>query len=195
MSTRALASIAGFLGLLLAAAVVLLLARLGYLETPEKPGFLFENLLLTAPRGRRVILRPMQQGAPEQRFWFGPIITEPERDDAFDPAPHLRVGIEERDPETRKWIYRRVGSLDLALMGAMTTKEWLMEIRPVRDVAPDGTSRILLLASYGHESGATVSYLRDPAHLVPGFGWLRHEIYRAGNPPQVYYAIPVPAGE
>jgi hypothetical protein len=73
-------------------------------------------------------------------------------------------------------------------MGALTVKEWLEEIRPLRERGDDGVERLVLRARFGHESGAVIDYFHDPERLCPGVGWYRHEMQATERPPVVVFA-------
>ena len=201
MRTWVLALIALLLAGLLAAVLYLGLRRLGYLERPEPPGFVFENHLLSTPAGTWVILRPMAPSAGDMRCLFAGVVAEPEygpgeavlRDDDFPPLPHVRIGLAHRNSPSDEWSYAGSAYALYTLMGAKTPREWLEEIRPVRERDRDGTERVLVRATYFDETGATVTYLYDPADPDPtarGYGWLRREVYGQGALSSVEYTIP-----
>lgn len=189
MSLRALAVTAAFLLALCAGAAWLLLDRLGYGREPEAAGWAFENPTLGYARGQRVVVRPILEGGRALRYTFLVAVGEPLPEDPVAPLPHLRAGVEEREGED--WFYRATGpvaSLSLCQLGALTTQEWLTEIRPVREVSPTGEDRILMQATYGHQNGSVVVYYHDPGRPVPCVGWERSEMYAKGRDPEVYFA-------
>lgn len=188
MSDRALGWLAILLAALLVAGALLGAQRLGYFASWEKPEFAFRNPLLDVPSGQHVMLRPIQQGSSSLRYWFGPVITEPDPANDPYPAPHAFVLIEERKPGHTAWRRQSPSFLALGQMGAMTIKEWLEEIRLVREKTRDGGERTLLRVTFGHETGATVAYFIDPERPVPGVGWFRHELYAEEGDPAVFFA-------
>lgn len=190
MSTRALAATAVLLTFLCGAAAVLLLQRLGYLDAVEVPRIHFENRMLDVEYGRRVVLRPLQEGGAHARYWFGPRMNDPRFDDKVSPLPHIRVGLEDRQKDEDTWYFVTAQYLVLGQLGAITTDEWLEEIRPVSEKLPDGSRRVVIRATFGHSSGAVVHYYHHPDHPVPGFGWYRHELLAQGRGEQVYFAYP-----
>lgn len=190
MTTRGLAWTALLLALLIGGAAWLTLERLGRLEKLPAPDFLFENHVLGVQRGQRIILRPMQEGAPMLRYTFTGTETEPEAAERpFFPAPYVVAGMEDRKADEDTWRFRDYSYLILGQMGAMTPKEWLEEIGPVRERRRDGSERTLLRARYGHESGATVLYYFDPERPVPCVGWFRSEMHAQGREPEVHRAV------
>ncbi len=186
MSVRALAAAAALLLLLCVAAGVLLVRRLGWLETPAPVEWTFTNPTLAVARGQRVMLRPIVEGLLPLRYTFLVRVTDPLPDDDMAPVPHLRAGTEEL--EDGEWAYRQPEALALCQMGALTAQEWLMEIRPVVESRGSGEERLLLKAIYGHRNGATVAYYHDPAAPVPAVGWTRSELLAEGRPPEVHFA-------
>jgi hypothetical protein len=189
------------LAALLAGVSYLGLRRMGYLGRPESPEFVFENHLLRTPERTWAILRPMDPSTGETRLLFAKAVPEPEygpaeaavREVEFPPLPHFRIGRAHRPNPAETWSYVGAEHALYGLMGAKTSREWLEEIRPVREVGRDGNERVLLRATYGDETGATVVYLYDPADPDPtarGFGWLRREVYGGGALTSVEYAIP-----
>ncbi|MHC4818614.1 MAG: hypothetical protein ACYTF8_11220 [Planctomycetota bacterium] len=189
MTTRGLSWTALGLALLLGGATWLTLDRLGLLEELPVPDFVFRNHVLDVERGRRIILRPMQEGPPTVRYTFTGTEAEPEvSEKAFFPAPYVVTGMEDRKPDEDAWYFKDYFFLVLGQMGAMTPKEWLEEIGLVRERSRDGTERLLVRALYGHESGATVVYYYDPERPVPGVGWFRSEMHAQDRDPEVHFA-------
>ena len=190
MSTRGLALWALFLALLCAGVAYLTCERLGYIGEIEVPALEFENRMLTVPRAQRVVLRPMRHGVTWARYWFGPRVNDPASDDPVCPFPRIRVGLENQHEDEDTWYFQQAQFFALAQMGAMTTDEWLEELRPVRERLPDGSDRIVVRAVFGHQSGAQVHYFYDIENPVPGLGWYRHELFAEGSGRQVYFAFP-----
>ncbi|MHC4550280.1 MAG: hypothetical protein ACYTEZ_16030 [Planctomycetota bacterium] len=188
MSTRALAWTAALLYLLLLGAGTLLLQRLGYLAAYEAPTFVFTNHTLAVRRGQRVVVRPLQEGASWVRYTFTATVREPDPDDALFVAPHAVAGMEDRKAGEDTWYFKEPYFVALGQMGALTSREWLEEIRLVRERTGDGRERTLLRARYGHESGSTIFYYADPDRPVPVFGWFRTEMHAEGREPEVYFA-------
>ncbi|MCK6459010.1 MAG: hypothetical protein L6Q95_03860 [Planctomycetes bacterium] len=186
MSVRALAAVAAILLLLAVTAGVLLVRRLGWLETGAQVEWTFTNPTLLAARGQRVILRPIVEGVLPLRYTFLLTVADPRPDDDMAPVPHLRAGTEEL--EDGEWAFRQPEALALCQMGALTAQEWLAEIRPVVERWGSGEERLLLKAIFGHRSGATVTYYHDPAAPVPAMGWTRSELVGEGRPPEVHFA-------
>jgi hypothetical protein len=193
VTTRGLFWTAVALAVLLGAAAWLTLDRLGCLEDLPVPGFVFENHVLGIQPGQRVILRPMQEGAPALRYTFTGTEVEPEvAERSFFPAPYAVAGMEMREAEEDTWRFKDYSYLVLGQMGAMTPKEWLEEIGLVRERARDGSERTLLRARYGHESGAVVLYYFDPERPVQGVGWTRSELHAQGREPEIHFARNAP---
>jgi hypothetical protein len=189
MSNRALVLTAVLLAVLLAAAGGLLAHRLGYFSTWEKPSFAFENSLLGVEKGERIVVRPLQPGAAWARLFFSVPKTEPDPETDLFPAPYVPFGLEERTGGTGDWRYvPPVRFLALGQMGAMTVKEWLEEIRLVREQGDDGSERLVVRARFGHENGGIIDYFHDPEQLLPGVGWYRHEMRATEGPPTVFFA-------
>jgi hypothetical protein len=189
VTTRGLLGTAVLLALLLGGVAWLTLDRLGLLEELPTPDFVFENRTLSAERGQRIILRPLQEGSPTLRYTVTGAEVEPERrENAFFPAPHLVAGMEDRQAGEDTWYFKDYAYLVLGQMGAMTPKEWLEEISLVRERGRDGTERTLVRALYGHESGATVVYYFDPARPVPVVGWFRSELHAQDRVPEIHFA-------
>ena len=190
---RGLALLALFLGVLLAASVALVARGLGRFETWEPIAFRFENPTLAVGRGERVVVKPIERGGTWQRFTFTAVVGEPEalKDAAF-PLPYAAAALETRWSE-EGWRYDPsdfVRALPLQGMGA-PPREWLTEIRPVLEVAPDGSSRLVYRAAYLHETGMRVFYVHDPARKIPGFGWVRQERYaKDQEQPAIFFAYP-----
>lgn len=192
MSTRALVLTAVFLAVLLAAAGGLLANRLGYFASWDKPSFTFENPFLDVAKGQRVVVRPMQRGTSWSRFFFSTPQVEPDPEavpSPLFPAPYIPVALEQRDGETGEWRYVPPPRFfALGQMGAMTVKEWLEEIRPVRERGEDGEERLVLRVRFGHETGAVIDYFHDPARPCPGLGWYRNEMRTSEGAPVVVFA-------
>ena len=189
MTTRGLAWTALLLALLLAGVGWLALDRLGRLSEIPVPDLVFENHVLGVQRGQRIILRPLQDGAPALRYTFTGAEVEPEAGGrSFFPAPYVVAGMETRPAGDDAWHFKDYLYLVLVQMGAMTAKEWLEEIGLVRERGRDGTERTLVRARYGHESGATVIYYFDPERPVPGVGWFRSEMHAQGRDPEIHFA-------
>ena len=188
MSTRALGLLALLLAVLLAGSALLALDRLGWLADFDRPSFRFENPLLVTERFERVRLRKMQEGQPEARYTFTTFVTEPAETDPFSTQPHVRAGVESRAPTEEEFFYEGEQALLLRQLGAFSTREWLEEIRPVEERLQDGSVRIRVRATYGHQSGGNTVYFHDPDQRVPGFGWIRQEFYAEGALRHVLYA-------
>ena len=191
MTTRGLAWTALLLALLLGGVSWLALDRMGRLREFPAPDLVFENHVLRVRRGQRIVLRPMQDGAPTMRYTFTGAEVEPEAGGrSFFPAPYVVAGMEDRQAGADTWYFKDYFFLVLGQMGAMTAKEWLEEIDLVRERRRDGTERTLVRARYGHESGATVLYFFDPERPVPGVGWFRSEMHAQERVPEVHRATP-----
>ena len=196
MSNRALGLLALVLGLLVIGAVGLGLQRLGYLTDAEPVDFVFTNPTLQVKRGQRVIVRPMLEGGSWRRFTFLVMLAEPQPDDPVYSAPHIRAGVEERGEDGNWYRLRSVDQfvqpLALSQMGATTIKEWLEEIRPVREIGNDGTMRTVLRVMFGNVAGGQVIYVFDPNRPIPAFGWIRQEVHGAeeGKDPEVHFTRP-----
>jgi len=186
MRDSTLVILALLLGAILAGVVYLGLDRQGYLGQQEAPDWEFRNRLLEVPYGTRVIFRSANPDAGRERLWFGPKITDPEVSglapgpQGMPSIPHVRMGRETQVDEERTWYW--VGSTHalFSQLGARTTSEWLMEIRPVREALPDGTHKIMLRAAYGNQNGSRTLYFYDPGDkdaASRGFGWVRMEAY------------------
>ena len=188
MSTRALAWTALGLALLLAGIVGFALHRWGVWSPPERPQFVFTNHLLTVPRGQRLLLRHPEPEAPEFRYTLAGSVLEPELEDPHSTLPHIRIGLEDRRPGEEQFAYRGVGYLDYIQLGALTPREWLEEIRLIRERSGSGRWRTVLRVTFGHESTSTVIYYHDPEQPVPGLGWYRQEVYGQGQPQQLLFA-------
>lgn len=188
MTTRTLALVAVLLALLLGGSAFLALDRLGWLREFERPSFRFENPLLSTVPFERVRLRKMQEGQHEVRYTFTTFVTEPEDVDPFSTQPHVRAGVESRARDEEEFYYEGEQAYLLRQMGAFSTREWLEEIRPVEERLQDGSTRVRLRATYGHQSGGTTVYFHDPALRVPGVGWIRQEFYAEGALRHVLYA-------
>jgi len=189
MSQRALAAIAVLLLGLCVLAGRKAAEVLGYLDRPQPTAWTFENHTLGYVRGQRVVIRPILEGGRALRYTFLVAVGEPLPDDPVLPLPHLRAGVEEYVDDG--WYYRAsnpIAALALCQMGALTTQEWLREIRPVREISTAGGGRVLLQATYGHQNGATVVYYQDPERPVPCLGWERSEMFTEGRDPEVYFA-------
>jgi hypothetical protein len=186
MSVRALAVAAALLFVLCVSAGALLVRRLGWWEAPAPIEWTFVNPTLSVPRGQRVVLRPILEGVRPLRYTFLARITEPRPDDDMAPVPHLRAGVEEL--EDGEWAYQQPEALALSQLGALTAQEWLEEIRPVVERRGSGEERMLLKATFGHRTGATVTYYHDPAQPVPAVGWTRSEMLADGRPPELHFA-------
>jgi hypothetical protein len=187
MSVRGLAALAAVLLVLCAAAAVLLARRLGWQEMPKPADWVFVNPTLDVARGQRVVLRPILEGVPALRYTFLASVAEPGTDDPLAPVPHIVAGIEERNGD--EWEYRPPPeALALCQMGALTPREWLEEIRPVREVGGAGGDRMLLRAVFGHRNGSVISYYVDPAQRVPAVGWTRSEMVTEGRMPEIHFA-------
>jgi hypothetical protein len=194
VTTRVLFWTALVLGLLLLGGAWLTLDRLGLLEEVPTPDFVFENHVLGIQRGQRIILWPMQDGAPTLRYTFTGVEVEPEaREKPFFPMPYGVAGMEDRKAGEDAWYFKDYAFFVLGQMGAMTPKEWLEEIGLVRERGRDGQDRLLIRARFGHESGATILYYFDPERPVPGVGWFRSELHAQGaDLPEVHRARPAP---
>lgn len=198
---RGLALLALLLGGLLVAAVLLIARGLGWFEDQREVPFAFDNPVLTVRRGDRAVVKPIEAGGVWQRFTFTAVVVEPEamKDPAL-PLPHAAAVVESRRSGEDDWSYDPndfVRPLPLYNLGAVSPREWLQEIRPVLEVAPDGSSRLLYRATYRHDSGLQVAYYHDPARRVPGFGWVRQERTAPGREqPAIFHAFAEePAGE
>lgn len=195
MRTASLAWLAVLLTALLGASAWLALDRYGWLAEPEAPGWSWSNGLVTVPRGQVMILRSARERVPDGRYWFGPKTTQPDLQGnpqaPGSEAPHVFVGVQMRNPDGESWAPPQFQFWPLRQLGAMTQKEWLSEIRLVREQQPDGSHRTLLVASYGHESGATVEYVHEPdpeAARASPLGWFRTVRKGPGQPPDVLFA-------
>ncbi|HEX5137449.1 MAG TPA: hypothetical protein VFY93_10780 [Planctomycetota bacterium] len=187
MSARALKGTAAVLFVLCVAAAALLSRRLGWWDAPAPIEWTFVNPTLSVARGQRVVLRPIVEGVRPLRYTFVLPVTDPLPDDPVAPVPHLRAGVEEY--EEGEWAYRPpVEAVAFCQMGALTPQEWLTEIRPILESGGAGGARMLLKATFGHRSGATVAYYHDPMAPVPGLGWTRNEMVAEGRPPELYFA-------
>jgi hypothetical protein len=190
VSTRGLAFTAAALFVLCVAAALGLADRLGHLRRAEPTPLVFANPALDVAQGQRVVLRPIVAGAPALRLTFLATITEPTPEDPVAPVPHLLAGAEEREGD--EWVLRpgegSVQPLLLCQMGALTPQEWLEEIRPVLEVSPDGSERLLLRAQFGHRTGAAIAYYFDPQAPVPAVGWTRSEFLASDRPPEIHFA-------
>lgn len=196
MKTASLAWLALFLAALLAASGYLALDRLGYRTELETPGWSWSNGLLTVPVGQVMILQAANERIPDGRYWFGPKTEQPDtRGSPNAPgseAPNVFVGFQPRNPGGESWAPPSFQYWPFQQLGAMTPKEWLGEIRLVRERQPDGSVRTLLVASYGHESGATIDYFYDvdpAAARKSPIGWFRTVRNSPGQPPDVYFAF------
>ncbi len=198
---RGLGLLALALGALLVAAVLLVARGLGWFATWEEVDFAFENPVLKAQRGDRVVVKPIEAGGIWQRFTFTAVVGEPEAmEDPALPLPHAAAVVESRWSETEGWRYDPndfVRPLPLLGLGAASPREWLQEIRPVLEVSPDGSTRLLYRAAYTHDTGLHVAYYHDPAREIPGFGWVRQErLARDQEQPAIFHAFRVaPAAE
>ncbi len=200
MSVRGLAIVAMLLGGLLAGVVVVGLDRLGHLETWDVPGWKFENTLLNVKSGTYVVVRSAKSDAVKFRFMFERTVTEPtvNRDRQPKPTdppamPYVLLWMETMRPEDNHWRFTSVSYAALAQMGARSTGEWLEELGPVREVLRDGTTKIMLRARFGMQSGAQVLYFFDPSEPDPsirGFGWTRMEAYGAEQMSEISFTIP-----
>jgi len=197
MSTRTLALLVLAVAALLGVTARLALRRLGYIGTPPSPPWIFVNPLLDVEEGRRVILRPITAGEAGVRYYFGPRIEVPDAEPGVDPLeafhPHIRLGVEQQPEGEGVWGFAGVQYLMLSQLGALTAKEWLVELGPVLERQEGGGTRLLLRASFGHESGAQVDYYTDPAdprRRERGFGWLRTEMRAPQQPPDVHFTEP-----
>jgi hypothetical protein len=187
MSDKALLVLAAALLVLCAAAGVLLVRDLGWLEQPKPIEWKFVNATLDVRRGQRVVLRPILEGIRPLRYTFLVAENEPRTDDAVAPVPHLRAGVEEL--EQGDWFYRPpVEGLAYCQLGARTPQEWLEEIRPVIEWKSPREQRLLLKATFGHRNGSFVAYYFDPRNPVPAFGWIRSETTVANAPPEIFFA-------
>ncbi len=197
MSTRALALLVLVLAVLLAVSGRLALRRLGYIDVAPPPEWTFVNPLLEVAEGTRVVVRPITAGQSGVRYYFGPRIDVPDAEPGVDPpeafVPHLRLGVEQKGEGEEVWGFVGVQYLLLSQLGALTPKEWLIELGPVLERGDGGRRRTLLRATYGHESGAQVHYFTDPAdprRLERGFGWLRNEMRAPEQPPDASFTEP-----
>lgn len=202
MRISALVFVAVLLGLLLGGVVYVALDRLGYLEPWEAPDWELENQLLKVPLGSWVILRSANPEAGAERLWFGPKIADPAVPELppgptdMPPVPHVRIGRTTRLPGEKTWL-RAGGAADVsfatfAQMGARTPGEYLQEIRPVRELRPDGSRHLMLRAAFGTPTGAKVVYFFDPSEPQPelrGFGWTRMEAY-AKEQAEIVFTFP-----
>ena len=188
MSTRALALIALALAALLAGLAGLVCDRLGYLQELERASFVFTNHTLGVERGQRVVVRPIRSDATSLRYTFTGAIVEPQQGAALFPQPYAVGGMEDREADEDTWYFKDRAFFLFSQLGAMTPKEWLEEITPVRERTADGKERVLIRARFGHENGSQILYLFDPEKPVPVFGWFRHELYAEGRDPQIYFA-------
>ena len=200
MSVRGLAIIALLLGGLLLGVVVVGLDRLGHFEHWDVPGWKFENPLLKVKSGTKVVVRPTSPNGVKMRFMFERIVTEPTVNRQRQPKPtdpptmpYILLWMETMRPEDDRWRFTGISYAVLAQMGARTTREWLEELGPVRETLPDGTTKIMLRARFGLESGAQAAYFFDPNESDPslrGFGWTRMEAYGAEQTSEINYTIP-----
>jgi len=193
MSTRALVLVALLLALLLGATAYATAANLGLLETWEDEGWTFENPTLLVERGDRCVVRPMVEGAEWERCIFTATIGEPARlDQPLFTLPYVALGVQSLRPGDDIWRAspNPVRYLALAQLGALTHREWLQQIQPVRERTRDGSEKIRLRAAFGHESGQTVVYFHDPDVTIPGIGWIRQERHspEGGREPEVFHA-------
>lgn len=188
MSDRGLRLLVIFLGIVLVVATGLAVHRLGYLRTDDAPvAWRFENAMLDAAPGRWVLLRSSLPGSGLERHAVGPTVAEPDEDAPY-PAPFLVTYLTRREPDGVDWEYAGTQTFGLNQLGTLSNKEWLEEIRPVRQKGRDGSTRTLLCAVFGHESGGAYFYYYAPGEPVPAFGWIRHERRSQNAPPIVIFA-------
>ncbi len=189
MSNRALAWLAFGFSILLLASVSLLLQRKGYFARWGAEPLVYTNHTLLATRGQRAVLRPIHNVGPSRRYWVATTITEPESDDPVLVYPHVRAGIEEREPNRDQWLFTPpVRAVAIARGGALLEGEFLSEIRHVEEVAIGGERRTLVRATYGDMKGASVIYYYDPKAPTPLFGWIRRERRPTDQPVEILFA-------
>ena len=197
MRTAGLAWTAAIFALLLLSTAYLAADRLGYLREWEEPGWVFENRLLEIEPRTVMFVRPAQAGATDGRIVLLGAVTEPDPQSQTRAPnahlPHVVVGVQARHPDGESWRPPELGHWALGQLGALTSKEWLAEIRLVREKREEGGDRILLRVGFQHETGASTSYFYDPdpkeAAKYP-LGWFRTERAGPGESPDIDFAYP-----
>jgi hypothetical protein len=196
VSTRALAWIAAFFGVLLAAGACLAVDRLGYLEEWETPQWSFENRMVSIVPFSVMYLRPARAGQPDGRFVFLDTVVEPDpepRAEVNANVPHVRLGMQVRHPDGESWQEPKLVLWSLGQLGTLTAQEWLLEIRLVHERRADGTERDLLRAGFLHGTGAQTTYFYETGPeaeaKAPPLGWSRTERAGPGEAPEVEFAF------
>lgn len=187
MSTRALAVLGATLLLLVAGAAVAGTLRYGWFRPAEPIRWRLQNALLDARPGQRLLLRAMDPRESDLQFFVSHIQQDP--DPRADPwhEPYLAYGLAERTPGTDEFVRASSGFIPLHLLGALSGKEWVQEIRPVVEKGEGGRRRMVLRLRCGQEQGGAILYFFDPARQEPPVGWYRQEIVTPDAPTRVFY--------
>jgi len=194
VSVRALAFLAGALGLLVVAGALLAARRAGLIGSSAPPPPLrFVNTLLDAQPRDEYYLVPQDVTQPTQRCLVDHAVLDP--DPVTDPAlpyggPHLVVAAGLNDPRDpgAGFAIHKIGALPLDRLGSISEGEWFERARVVREARPDGTERDVVALEFGRSQGGTSIYFHDPKAPVRPVGWFRLEVQTPSGPTEIYFA-------
>jgi hypothetical protein len=180
------------LGLLLLSTLYFGARKFGWIDPPPAVTWKFRNHLLEADLNQRLFLRPMSDAESAFQIWISHVDAEPRTDLRETPLaePYVAFSIAERGPRDPEFLALPPGAVPLRNLGALTVKEWIESIGPVREKLDGGGTREVLRLRCGQELGGAISYYFDPDRPVVPFGWFRQEVVppAEGTAPKIYFA-------
>ena len=182
MGVRGLGIVALTLMLLLLLVGYVGARQLGWIGRGESEHLCFINYTLAAASGQVWEIHPLHPGVPQLRFVVSHLDTNPDPgDEPLYALPHAFVYRGIKEPNQPGFSSEGKGPLPFDRLGAVTTNEWLTEIRNGWELR--GKTRVrVVIAVFRGSDGRERRYFFDPAHPQIPLGWYRTEVLGPTDP-------------